>query len=319
MPYKVLLTCTGFFKACPEAVKLLQDNDCELIDNPRGRAYLTFEELSEVIGDVDAVIVGLDQWNEAVYRQAKKLKVMARFGVGVDNIDLVKAKEYGILVANSRDNANAVAELTVAFYLNCLRNIPSLNNKLREGIWERFIGREFAGKRVGLVGFGNIPQLVARKLSGFDVEIIAFDKFPNQQAADALNVRLTTLDEVLSTSDIVSMHLPSLPDTRHTMNKAAFARMKPGSYFVNTGRGPLVDEAALYEALSGGHLTAAASDVFEQEPSGRDNPLLTLPNFICTPHQGAETYETMAKVGLTDAQAIIAVLKGERPLNLLNG
>ena len=315
---KVLVTATNYSQLCAEAKQLLEKNNFEIIENPHDRP-MKFGELKEIIGDIDAVVAGVDTWDESIFKLAPNLKVISRFGVGVDNINLDQAKEYGIQVTNApRLNSNAVAELTVNLILNSLRNTVNLHVSTRQGHWERFVGTELKGKKVGLLGFGNIAQSVAKKLYGFDVELLAYDKFPNKEIAARYDVQFTSYEEILQASDIVSMHLPNLPETHHFMNKERFNQMKQGSYFVNTSRGALVDEKALYEALETGKLQAAAIDVYEKEPITRDNPLFHFDNIITTPHTAAESYEVYHSVGLMTAQAIISVFQETTPDNLLN-
>lgn len=318
MKKKVLITVTKFDEYCKEALELLHKNDFEVIAPCKEFPRLSEEELIKIMPDIDAVIAGLDNWNENVFKVSPKLKVISRFGIGVDNIDLGKARQYGINVTNARASFNAVSELAVALILACLRKVPILDNGTRNGKWERFIGDELNSKRVGFLGFGKIPQTLAKRLSGFDVEMYAYDKFPNEAAAKELNVKFVTMEEILSTCDIVSLHLPSTEETKNTINKTVFNQMKTGSYFINTARGALVNEADLYEALVSGKIRAAATDVFQHEPVEKDNPLLKLENFYCTPHQAAETYQTMRDVGLSDVRAIIDVFSGKIPENLLN-
>lgn len=312
---KVLVTATNYSLLCAEAKRLLEEGGCEIIENKVGRPH-TFEELVPLVADIDGVVAGVDTWDEAVFKLAPKLKAIARFGVGVDNIDLAKAKEYGVKVTNvPGGNANAVAELTIGLLLSLIRNVPTLHQSARRGYWDRHVGEELAGKTVGLLGFGNIAQMVAKKLRGFDVSIIAYDKYPNTAKAEELGVELVTSDEVLSRGDIVSMHLPSLKETRHMMNDAAFAKMKRGAYFLNTARGALVDEQALYRALESRTIAGAAIDVYEAEPVSADNPLIKLDNIITTPHTAAETVETYQRVGLVTAQALLDVFAGKEPAN----
>ncbi|TBL76518.1 phosphoglycerate dehydrogenase [Paenibacillus thalictri] len=315
--FKILVTATNYSVLCAEAKQLLEQNHCELIENQLGRPH-TFEELKLLVGDIDGVIAGVDTWDEEVFRIALKLKVIARFGVGVDNIDLVKACEYGVQVTNvPGGNANAVAELTVGLILAAVRNIPALDQSAKRGYWDRHVGTELAGKTIGLLGFGNIAQMVARKLQGFDVNIIAYDKYPNETKAKELNVSLASFEDVLRQSDIVSMHMPSLKETFKVMSFAQFSMMKPTAAFVNTARGALVDEDALYDALQSSRIAGAAIDVYQQEPVSPDNPLFRLNNMITTPHTAAETYETYHKVSLVTAQAVLDVLSGKKPQNLL--
>lgn len=318
MAKKVLVTATNYSTYCSAAKALLEENGVEVIENPFGRP-MTREELLTVVGDIDGVVVGVDTWNEEIFAHAPKLRAMARFGVGVDNIDLAAAKAHGIQVTNAKGmNSNPVAELTVGLILSTLRNVPAFNASIREGKWDRFMGRDLAGMTVGLLGFGDIAQRVAKKLSGFDVSICAYDLYPNLEKAKELNVEMVSMEEVLHRADVVCMHLPSLPSTHHIMDARTFGMMRDGSYFINTARGALVDETALAQALQSGKLTAAAIDVFDQEPVRRDNPLFALPNLFATPHTAAETYDTYHNVGLATARQLLDVFAGKKPNNLLN-
>jgi D-3-phosphoglycerate dehydrogenase len=314
---KILITATNYSTLCAEAKQLLEDNRCEVIENQLGRPH-TFEELKPLVADIDGVVAGVDTWNEEVFRLAPKLKVISRFGVGVDNIDLKKAREYGIQVTNvPGGNANAVAELTVGLILATIRNIPGLHLSAKQGYWDRFVGMELSGRTIGLLGFGNISQMVARKLQGFDVNIIAYDKYPNEARAKEMQVTMASFEEVLRESDVVSMHMPSLQETFKIMSYKQFALMKSSAFFVNTARGALVDEDALYDALHSSRIAGAAIDVYQQEPVSVDNPLFGLNNIITTPHTAAETYETYRKVSLVTAQAVLDVLSGKKPQNML--
>lgn len=313
----VLVTATNYSTLCTAGKALLEQHGWRIIENPFGRP-MTFDELKPHLPHIDAAIVGVDTWNEAVFRLAPRLKALARFGVGVDNIDIEKARESGIQVCNAAGrNANAVAELTVGIILSAMRNIHGLHQSTRQGSWERFVGQELDGRTVGLLGFGNIAQKVAKKLSGFDVTLIAYDKYPNLEAAQYLNVRMTDWEETLRQSDIICMLLPSLPETRHFMNDTTFAMMKDRAYFINTARGALVDESALRTALEHGKLTAAAIDVYEQEPTVAGNPLFQTDNILTTPHTAAETYEAYHEIGLFTAHIILDVFAGKTPQNLL--
>ncbi|WP_123042060.1 phosphoglycerate dehydrogenase [Cohnella candidum] len=314
---KVLVTATNYSVLCAEAKRLLEEAGCEIVENKLGRPH-TFEELAPLVGDIDGVVAGVDTWNEEVFKIAPKLKAIARFGVGVDNIDLEKAKEYGVQVSNvPAGNANAVAELTIGLLLSLMRNIPALQESAKRAFWDRRVGIEMEGRTVGLLGFGNIAQMVAKKLQGFDVNLIAYDKYPNLAKAEALGVKMVSSDEVLEQSDFVSMHLPSFKETYHMMSDDQFGKMKPTAYFVNTARGALVDEKALYRALVANRIAGAAIDVYEQEPVQADNPLLQLDNLLATPHTAAETVETYHRVGLATAQALLDVFAGKEPANLL--
>lgn len=186
MSKTVLVTATNYSRYCADAKAMLAAEGIDVVENGFGRP-MTFDELSARLGDVDAVIAGVDTWNERVFNLAPRLKAIARFGVGVDNIDIDAAHRHGIAVTNAPGgNANAVAELTLGLILSAMRRIPYLHDALRGGAWDRFVGQELIGRRVGLLGFGNIARKIARKLCGFDVEVIAYDKFPDQVAATKL-------------------------------------------------------------------------------------------------------------------------------------
>ena len=319
MSKKVLVTATNYSLLCKEAKALLESHGFEIIENQFGRP-MTFDELKQFAPQADAVVGGVDTWNKDVFAFTPNLKIIARFGVGVDNINLQDAKDAGVYVTNAPGiNSNSVADLAVGLMLDMLRKISGLNASTKAGNWERFVGYDIKGKTVGLLGFGNIARLVAKKLSGFDVKLIAYDKYPNVELAKQLNVELKdSVEDVIKESFIVSCHLPNLPETFHTMNEKTFALMPKGGFFVNTSRGPLVDEKALLAALDSGHLVAAATDVYENEPVSKDDPMLHHPKILTMPHTGAETYGTYHDVGLVTAQAIIDTFENKKPANLLN-
>jgi len=313
MKRKVLVTATNYSTLCAEAKELLERNGWEVVENMFGRP-MTFDELKERVGDIDGVVAGVDTWNEAVFKLAPKLKIISRFGVGVDNIDVETARRFGVKVTNAAGrNANAVAELTIGLLFAAMRRIPMLHHAAQQGIWDRFAGQELIGRTVGLLGFGTIARKVGRKLAGFEVKIVAYDKYPDLDAAKELGVTMVDAETLLRESDVVCLLLPSLEETRHFMNHQTFAAMKDGAYFINTARGALVDEKALYAALASGKLTAAAIDVYEVEPVSADNPLFRLKNIVTTPHTAAETYETYRAIGLHTAQAILDEFEGVNP------
>lgn len=315
---RVLICAFRYLERCTEGVELLRRYGVEIVTNPRTVPF-SREELRQLVPEADAVITGNEVWDEELYTLAPKLKVIARFGVGVDNIDLEGAKRRGIVVCNAPGATNGVAELVVGYMIVMLRHLPTGHAWCKAGRWDRMFGGEVRGKRVGLLGYGRIPRLISHKLANFEVTVLAFDRRPDQAYAKANGVRLTSMEEILQTCDIVSLHLPAGPETRGIMDRAAFQSMKPGAYFINTSRGSLVDEAALYDALHTGRLAGAACDVFAEEPVQADHPLLTLDQFLCTPHWGSDTVETVAVVGEITARQVVDVLSGERkPQNWLN-
>lgn len=278
----------------------------------------TFDELKEIVEDIDGVVVGVDDWNEDVFKLAPKLKGMARFGVGVDNIDLNAAKEHGIIVCNSPGiNSSAVAEQAVALLLSLIRNIPEMNRAVRKGEWPRPMFHELKSRTIGFLGFGAIARNVAQRLAGFGPEMIAYDKYPNQEAADKLGVRLVSQEEVLKESDIISIHLPATDETKHLINKETIQQMKDGVYIVNTARGSIVNEADMAGALESGKAAGFGTDVFEHEPIDLSGPLFKYDNYIATPHVSAETFENCETTSVVTARALLAVFEGREPENRL--
>lgn len=316
---KILVSASHFDTLCRDAWELFEKNGHEVIfDSSRSFPAYSYEELKDIIGDIDAAIIGMDQYNEAVFKIAPKLKAVAKFGVGVDNIDLEAATRHGVKVLNAPgQNSNAVAELTVCFILDMLRKVIPTHKELEQGNWPRWMGSELAGKTVGLVGFGAIARLVAKKLSSFDVRIKAYDLYMNQELAEKLGVEPCTLDEIIAGSDVVSLHIPVSDDTYHMFDADMFSRMKQGAYLVNAARGGLVDLDALTQALREGKLAGAALDAFEVEPLPAGAEIFKY-NVICTPHIGAESYEAYRNVSLCVSRDIVAVLAGETPEHCVN-
>lgn len=318
MKKKVLVTATNYSKLCANSKALLEREGFEIIENTYGRP-LTFEELEERVGDVCGVVAGVDTWNEDVFKLAPNLKVIARFGIGVDNIDLDAAKKHGIKVMNARAiNSDSVAECTVGFILSVLRNINNLDKSTREGKWERYVGNTIRGKKIGLVGFGAIAQYTAKLLSAFETDIYAYDIYPNYEAAKKLGVTITDLETIIKQSDIITLHVPCTPETTNLFSDKEFEMMKDTAIIVNVARGPVIDQKALYTALKEKKIAGAGLDVFEVEPTTKDNPLFELDNIVVLPHSAAETYETYDAVGMATAQAIIDVMNGKDPMNWLN-
>ena len=311
---KILITASHYEELCKSAKRLLEEKGHELIINKSDMPYYTYEQIAQVIGDVDGAIIGLDDWTEEIYKIAPKLKVIAKFGVGTDNIDKIKAKEYGIKVINAPgQNSNAVAELTIGFIIGVLRGIVPLHKKMENGEWVRRVGCEVKGKTVGLLGFGAIARLVAEKLMNFDAEVIASDLYPDEELAARYHVKMVSQKEVLAKSDIISVHVPATAETYHLFDDTVFDTMKKGAYLINCARGSIVDTDALCRALKDGRIAGAALDAFEAEPLMKDAEILRCGNVICTPHTGAETYEAYTNVSMCTAQGVIDVLEGREP------
>lgn len=296
-----------------EARKILTDAGFVLVCNETGKA-LDKDAFKEMIRDAFAVIAGTEVYDEEILSEARKLKVVIRFGVGTDNFDLKKMKEMGVKVGVIA-NYNAVAEFALTLMLSCYRQIPQHDSSTRQANWTRLPMREISGKTVGIVGFGRIGKRLAKLLSGFDANILAYDPFMDEESAKELNVKSASFEELLEESDIVSLHLPSTPETRHIINTSTIGKMKDGAVLINTARGALVDEKALCDALLSGKLGFAGIDVFETEPVTPDNPILALKDrTVVGPHAAASTFETNYNGGLICAQSIIQVFNNGNPV-----
>jgi D-3-phosphoglycerate dehydrogenase len=268
---------------------------------------LSADELEDMIGDFDGLAIRSSTKVTAdLLEHAKKLKVVGRAGIGVDNVDVNACTKRGIVVMNTPlGNAITTAEHAMAMMLALARHIPQANTSTHEGKWEksRFMGVELTGKRLGLIGAGNIGSIVAAKAIGYGLHVQAYDPFLTEERADKLGVKKVDLDTLLATSDIVSLHVPKTPETENIISATAINKMKKGAMLINCARGGLVDELALKAALESGHLRGAALDVYAVEPA-RDNPLFELDNVICTPHLGASTIEAQEKVAIQIAEQI---------------
>lgn len=316
---KILVTVPVFeVPECAPARELLKEAGIEYIYCPVGEdnQYL----FDAHIKTVEAAIVASEPWDEDKLKKGKNLKIVSRFGTGYDAVDCAAARKLGIDVTNTRvkEIIDGVAELAIGFIISALRDIPRLCSEAKNRNWMTSKGTILEGKTVGLLGFGAIARSVAKRLQGFDVNIIACDMYPNEEAAKALNVKIVDAETVLRESDIVSMHVPSNADTYHMMSSEQFAMMKKSAIFINTSRGALVDEKALYEALKNGEIYRAAIDVFEQEPTSPDNPLFTLDNFICTPHVAGNCAEAMGTNAIAAVQNVIDRFEGRKLETLVN-
>jgi D-3-phosphoglycerate dehydrogenase len=310
---RVLVTATSYGKNDPTLRSELEKLVGEVIYNPTGKP-LCSADVAALLPGIDGYIAGLDQIDSAALAGADKLKVIARYGVGIDSVDLAAARGKGIIVTNTPGaNSVSVAELALALMLALARQIPAADQAVHRGEFPRYAGVSLEGKTVGILGLGAIGKQLARRLAGFDCKILAFDPYADAGFAARNNVALMPMDELLAQADFVSLHMPLLPETRGLVNTAFLAKMKKGSYLVNTSRGEAVDEAALHEALTTGHLRGAALDAFSVEPPDPANPLLALPQVIATPHLGAQTDGATSNMGWLAFNDCLAVLRGEEP------
>ena len=306
----IFIGATGYETYCSQGRSALLDQGCLLLENRKSSPY-NREELLELAPSISGVISGCEVWDEETISAAPHLNVIVKFGTGVDNIDLQAAKRHGVQVANCPGlNSVSVAEHTFALVLACLRKVPSLDRSVREGQWERCVFPEISDAIWGVLGFGAAGREVAARAKAFGARVLAYDKFPNETAAQALGVQMDSLEKVLAQADILTIHLPALPETVHLINRERIQLMKPGAVAVNTARGVVVDEEAVAEALSNGALSAYGSDVYEREPVESISPLLTCPNTVLSPHLAGESINSYAKIGAVAAQSVLAVLSG---------
>lgn len=312
----VLIGPTRYAELCPDGRSLLLSHGIELIENP-GLHPFTATELADHLPSIDAAVVGLELWPVEVFEAAPRLRVLARHGVGLDNIDLAAAQRHGVSVTNvPGGNANAVAELAIGLILSVYRSIPLMDAAIRRGHWDRFTGYEIAGKTVGLIGFGATAQALARRLAGFDVRLLAYDPYLDQERATQLNTKPSTLSEIAASADIVSLHLPHTTATHRLVDADFLDTLRPSAILINVARGGLVDPVALHDALISGVIAGAGLDVWDIEPVPAAEPLLKLENVVGTTHGAADTYEAYQTVGLATAQSVLDVLAGRTPLNL---
>lgn len=310
---KVLVTPTSYGTQDPSLKPFLEEQVGQVVYNPTGKP-LKAGQLIELLAGVDGYIAGLDEITAEVLDSASQLKVVSRYGVGFNNVDLNAARNKGIVVTNTPGaNAKSVAELTIALILNLLRPVIPADRQTKTGDWPRFKGISLEGKTVGLLGLGAIGKETARRLAGFDCRILAYDLFQDEEFARQNQVEFQPLDDILAASDVISLHLPGIPETDRMVNDEFLGQMKDGAILVNTARGELLDEEAVVRALESGKLKGAALDVFREEPPVAENPLLKFENVITTPHMGAHSDSATNGMGWMSTRDCLAVLSGEEP------
>ncbi len=300
-----------------QAAAVFKSRGIEAVTAPK----LSPEELADIIGDFDGLAVrSSTKVTPELLQHAPRLKAVGRAGIGTDNIDKLACTEQGVVVMNTPfGNAITTAEHTLAMMFALARHIPQANESTHAGKWEKskFMGTELSGKLLGIIGSGNIGSIVAHKAMGIGLRVQAYDPFLTEDRAQSLGIRKIELDELLESSDIVSLHVPKTPETLNIIDATALNKMKQGAMLINCARGGLVDELALLAALKSNHLHGAALDVYVEEPA-KDNPLFGLPNIICTPHLGASTQEAQEKVAVQIAEQLSDYLVDGAISNALN-
>ena len=318
MPEKVLVT-----REIPDAgLRLLRDFDVTVVsESPPERGEL-LEAVRGVAGILPTVTEKMDM--EVMDAAGDGLKVIANMAVGYDNIDVEAATERGVIVTNTPEVLNeTTADTAFLLMLAAARRLGEAERLLRSGGWDawgprQLTGPDVWGKRLGVIGFGRIGQALARRTRGFDMDLVYHDQYRNEEAEQELGARYLDLDELLETADFVSVHTPLTDETHHLIGATELERMKPEAVLINTSRGPVVDEAALADALNEGRIFAAGLDVYEEEPEVHPT-LLELDNVVLAPHIGSASIETRDKMAALAAENIVAVLSGEEPKTPVNG
>lgn len=316
--YKTLIAVPGNYQ---QQIVRLKRAGFQVYQKPISLSIAEEAFVQEVL-DYHCVIMGGGPWTEKVISKLKengKLKMIVKFGVGVDNIDLSAATKHGIAVANAPgSNSRAVAEHALALMLALTRRIISFDQNVRRGSWKDSHSDSLIGKTVGLLGFGNIAQKLAEFLRSLPVEVIAYDLYKNEERAEELGVRYVELEELISTSDLISVHVPLTDSTRGMVNRDFFQKMKPTAYLVNTSRGAVVCEKDLIEALKNGLIRGAALDTFEEEPLNPNSELTKLSNVVLTPHSASNTDEAYLSIMDCCVENVIAFFVRKELRNVLN-
>ena len=315
--YKVVVTDLGYASYEPEREQVeaiggeLLTVDCH-----------TEEELLEPTRDADGLIVRMAPITARVIENLEKCRVIARYGVGVDNVDVEAATAKGIRVCNVPDYClEDVSDHALALLLACARKVAGHDRRVRRGEWD--IGAKdpihrLKGRTLGFLGFGNIARTLARKVHGLQLNLIAYDPYIDPESAAQRNVELVDLDTLLAESDFISVHAPLTEQTRHILDEEAFRKMKPTAIVVNTSRGALIDEAALVKALREGWINSAGIDVYETEPPPKDHPLFQLENVVLTDHAAWYSEESQIELQRKAAAEVCRVLTGQEPLSCVN-
>lgn len=313
---KVISTSPSFAKYDRQPIADLEKQGLDLVALP---ADAPLNALIPHLQDAVAMIVAFTEVNEVLLAHAPHLKIVCKHGVGVDNIDLIATKKRNIFVTNVPNaNKHAVADFAFSLLLNCARKISQAEKQTRSGQWPRIFATDAYGKTLGIVGLGNIGKQVALRAQGFNMRVLAYDFYPDSDFAEKHNIEFVSLDELTRQSDFITLHTPLTAETHHLFDADRIGKMKKNAYLINVSRGGVVDEQALYHALSSQKISGAAADVFEEEPV-KDHPLFSLDNFIPTSHIAGYTDGAINAIGIHCVEQIINhVIHHQRPLNIMN-
>lgn len=302
----------------PKGIEILKQAGLKVVF----KTGLKPEELKKEIKDCDGLVIrSATKVTADIIGAARKLKVIGRAGIGLDNVDIPTASKKGVIVMNTPGgNVVTTAEHTITMLLALSRNIPQATTSMKAGKWEKkkFTGREVFNKTLGIIGIGRIGSIVADRARGLKMHVIAYDPYIRPETAEKLGVGLVSLDDLYTRSDYISIHVPLTKDTKELINRESFAKMKDGVMLINCSRGGIVDEGALHEAMQSGKVAGAALDVFAQEPPPESYPLFTMDKFICTPHLGAATEEAQENVAVAIANQLVDFLKNGNISNAVN-
>lgn len=294
--------------------QIFKDNGFIELHTPADCDVFVEDRLIELARDCEAILAGSEPYTPRVIEALPKLRVIARAGVGFDAINLASCDKARIPVCTTPGvNHHSVAEHTIAMLMAIARGFPELDRKVRQNRWDRKGYPRVMGKTIGLVGLGRIGQATAWRAAGLGMKVIAFEPYPNMEFVNKWNIELVDLDTLLARSDFVSLHCPMIQENYHLMNATRLAKMKPGAMLINTARGPLVDEKALYDALKSGHVAAAGLDVFEVEPLPLTSPLLELNNLLVAGHVAGLDHDSAHDTSKMCADIIVGLHQGRWP------
>ncbi len=310
--------CTALNSDEGPHVPIFSEQGFEVVPCERDRNIYQEEHLIHVLRGMQAVVAGSEPYTRKVLEALPELRVIARYGVGFDAVDLAACDDHHVVVTTTPGvNHHAVAEHTVAMLMAVGRGFPDQDQRVRSGRWQRIAYPRLMGSTLGLIGLGRIGQATATRAVGLGMQVIATEPNPDMDFVERWGIELVDIDQLLAQSDYVSMHSPLLPITRKFMNAERFAQMKPGSVFINSARGGLVDEPALIAALQTGHLRAAALDVFEQEPLPVSSPLAQMSNVLLASHTGGLDHESHRDTLLMAAETIVGLKQGKWPAHCI--
>ena len=318
MTPRILLTTTSFQDTPGDHHRMLADTGWEVIT---ARGPLSEADTLPLVGDVDGFICGDDAITRRVLERARpRLKVLSKYGIGVDKIDVKSCTEFGIpLLFTPGVNHTTVAEHAFLLLLALEKNFVAEVDSTRGGGWKRQTGHELLGKTIGIVGMGRIGKEVAMRARAFGMHVVGYDVFWDDAFSAAHDVtRAATLDDLLGASDYVSLHTNLTPETRELVRAESIARMKPGVIVINCARGEIVNTADMAAALAAGRVRGYGTDVLDEEPPPASHPLTKLPNCIVTPHVGSRTYESVARQALAAVTNLVRAMRGEKPLAQVN-